>query len=101
MTAMANHHSYMKQYYSLFTLISYYAIVFAFALNVHWWLVYLVSNGFVILLSCLLAESFETTNHYQLSKLPNACYPMWFLRKNTGTKSVKKICISYRCWCTV
>jgi len=35
MTAMANHHSYMKQYYSLFTLISYYAIVFAFALNVH------------------------------------------------------------------
>jgi len=32
MTAMVPHQSYMTQYHFLFTLISYYAIVFSFAL---------------------------------------------------------------------
>jgi len=40
MTAMVFHQSCLTQYHSLFTLISYYAITFSFALYVHWWLVY-------------------------------------------------------------
>jgi len=59
---MVLHQSYMTQSHSLFTLISYYAIVFSFALCSL--TVGLLSVRWLFYCFCLLAESYETINHY-------------------------------------
>jgi len=58
MTATVFHQSYMTQPPSLFTPISYYAVVFSFALIFAKWLVYCMR--WLLWCFCLLAESCET-----------------------------------------
>jgi len=83
MTATVFRQSYMTQRPSLFTLISYRVIVFSFAL--------IFANGWftacdgLLWCFCLLAESYETINHYHFQprnsgkdgKIDLSCFSVW------------------------
>jgi len=90
MTAMDPHQSYMAQHPFLFILISYYAIAFSFAqMFTNGWFAW--CHGFFWCF-CLLAESYETINHY--------CFPLEeksFRRPCTRSKSPENFQRLYVC----
>jgi len=72
MTATVFRQSCMTQHPFLFAPISYYAIVFSFAL--------IFANGWFTVCDCLLAESHETINHYHRRCCLETALWYWVLR---------------------